>query len=419
MPGSPHTRALSAAVRLALAGTALQGCHTKAPLAPAEHPPPVPQKGEASSTAATGADDPPPKEPPRPTPKECEARLDEYFDEPAEFGARLPAIEDQVVATCCAEALADGHGGKHRWGCCSSPVASSIVVDPELREAASKKLTCTPWGPPTPPSGALGDHAASHRSPHSGRRLDLREQARPARPTLARSPSLDALRSAAIATWRGRMVNEYASARVFEGLAAQLAGVGLGAEARECERFAEQERRHGVQCGAVVEALGAPAIASMGTAESYPTHPDAASELEATVRNCMSETVAVGLISAERLRMPDGSLRRLLSKILAEEVGHARFGWRLLDVLVPRLSPDARVRTEAYIELALTHLVEHELSHLPVDWTPPPEGATYGLCDGHEARRLFSDVVSHAVLPGLRARGLKAARPVNMPNFAA
>src|SRR5262249_34027606 len=91
--------------------------------------------------------------------------------------------------------------------------------------------------------------------------LDLRQEARRERPSLGPSAPL-ALFEAARATWRGRMVNEYASSAVFDGLALQLERAGLGAEVVEtCRRFADEERRHGVLCGAVVEALGGEARA--------------------------------------------------------------------------------------------------------------------------------------------------------------
>ncbi|HWB77764.1 MAG TPA: ferritin-like domain-containing protein, partial [Nannocystaceae bacterium] len=162
--------------------------------------------------------------------------------------------------------------------------------------------------------------------------LDLREAAAALRPALLRSPELDALVPAAIATWRGRMINEHGSARVFEALADQLAGLGLAREADEARGFADEERRHGVLCGAVVEALGGSAYATIDEPEPIPLHEDVP-PLEAMLRNllsicCLSETVAVALIGAERLEMPEGELHTLLGRILADEVGHSRFGWR-------------------------------------------------------------------------------------------
>src|SRR5688572_15141631 len=89
--------------------------------------------------------------------------------------------------------------------------------------------------------------------------LDLREAARAKMPTVDCPAAL--LRAAQI-TWRGRMVNEHASAAVFLGLAGQLDAAGVAPkEVARCQTFADEERHHGVLCGSVVEALGGEARA--------------------------------------------------------------------------------------------------------------------------------------------------------------
>jgi len=240
--------------------------------------------------------------------------------------------------------------------------------------------------------------------------LDLREPSRALRPQV---PQLPGLRESAIATWRGRMVNEHGSARVFEGLARQIEGAGLGAGlADACAGFAAEERRHGVLCGAVVEALGGEAVATALVETPLPLHADV-SPLEGVLRNllsvsCLSETVAVALIGAERLAMPEGELRELLTSILADEVGHARFGWGLVSQHVPSMEAGAKARLGAYLRVALGHLEQHELAHLPLSACPPPEGAALGLCSGGEARQLFFDTVEGVIVPRLTALGLPA-----------
>lgn len=243
--------------------------------------------------------------------------------------------------------------------------------------------------------------------------LDLRD---PARALLPEVPSdLPHLREAAIATWRGRMMNEHSSARVFEGLARQLAAAGLDDVVEEVRGFADEERRHGVLCGAVIEALGGQALAEVADGEEYPEHEDAGSALEAALRNilsicCLSETVAVALIGAERMEMPDGELRELLSRIWADEIGHCRFGWRTLARIAPMLDRETKEHLGDYLEVAFDHLVEHETSHLPLSSQPPPEGVALGLCSGPDARRLFFDTVERVIVPGLEAHGLPARR---------
>jgi len=242
-------------------------------------------------------------------------------------------------------------------------------------------------------------------------RVDLRAQAAANVPIV---PDMPGLREGAIATWRGRMSNEYGSARVFEALSEQLAEAGLPDDVvRECRGFAAEERMHGVLCGAVVEALGGEAVADIDDTTEVPRHEDAKTPLEAALRNllsisCLSETVAVSLIGAERLEMPEGELRDLLTRIYADEVGHARFGWRLVRELVLRTDAETRERLGRYLAVAFEHLETHELEHLPLASNPPPEAVALGMCSGRDARKLFYATISDVIVPALEGYGLPA-----------
>lgn len=239
--------------------------------------------------------------------------------------------------------------------------------------------------------------------------LDLRDPARRHAPDLgAVGP---AVASVAIPTWRARMINEHRSAAVFEALAGQLERAGLDpADVERCRTFADEERLHGVLCGAVVEALGGEARAPCPPDASLPAHADVGPR-EAALRNllsicCLSETIAVALIGLEREQMPESSLRDLLTRIWADECGHASFGWRRLPLLLPDGEAD-RSRIGAYLAVALAHLEAHELAHFPR--TPPPAGGeVLGLCGADEARALFEATVHEVILPGLEAHGLPA-----------
>jgi len=248
--------------------------------------------------------------------------------------------------------------------------------------------------------------------------LDLREPARSRGFALADTTALTGDdRAVAIGTWRGRMVNEHISARVFAGLVPQLMAAGVAHDdiARAADMIGE-ELAHGVMCGAVVEALGGEAQAPLPELAPVPTHDDAG-PVEALLRNllsvcCMSETVAVALITAEAERTTVPELAEVLRVILADEVGHARFGWRVLGPLLERLDAEApeagRERLGGYLIGAFRHLREHELTHLPPQAPPSEEAERYGVCDGNEARRLFFDTVETVIVPGLAAHGLPA-----------
>jgi len=233
--------------------------------------------------------------------------------------------------------------------------------------------------------------------------LDLRAPAR------AHAPAVHApaeLREAAVATWHARMINEYASSRVFVALAAELAALGMHDEAREVQGFAHEEQRHGVLCGAVVESLGGAARGELFEAPAYPRHADAPPRA-ALLRNvisicCMSETVAVALIGAERLEMPEGELRELLTGIWADEIGHARFGWTLLERLAPSLGDDERRAIRAYLPTAFGHLEAHELAHLPARGAPLG-GESLGLCSGLDARVLLRETIDEVIAPRIQS----------------
>jgi hypothetical protein len=233
--------------------------------------------------------------------------------------------------------------------------------------------------------------------------LDLRAGARLHAPRVSVAPHL---RAAAVATWHARMINEYASSRVFVALARQLEACGLAEEADEACTFAEEERRHGVLCGAVVEALGGEARGALFDALEFPEHRDAPPRA-ALLRNvisicCMSETVAVALIGAERLEMPEGELRALLTRIWADEIGHARFGWRLLERMAPSLTDEERAAVRAYLPVAFAHLEAHERAHLPARGAPPG-GEALGLCSGLDARVLLRETIDEVIAPRIHA----------------
>jgi hypothetical protein len=399
MRASTHHEALRTAARLALP-FGLAGCGATVtvavPARDASTDTPAPDVSAAPDVSLRCAE----ADPARPAAAEaacCEAMVDEAVR--ADAGVATPRL------TACCAALAQWFDLPQNAGATWPGTAARGMCCTALEGRGSN--TCTPWGPPVPPT-----RAADEAPVPDGAVLDLRATASVAAPAL---PDLPHLYAAAQGTWLGRMVNEHESAAVFEALAAQLRGAGFGEDtARACEEFAREERRHGVLCGAVVQALGGEARAPSRAHPAFPAHADV-DPREAALRNvlsvcCLSETVAVALIGAERLEMPDGPLRDLLTQIFADEVGHARFGWALLRDLAPTLSADVCARLGAYLSLAFAHLERHELAHLPVAGAPPPEAAALGLCDGRGARALFFDTVSAVIVPALEALAIPAAQ---------
>lgn len=246
--------------------------------------------------------------------------------------------------------------------------------------------------------------------------LDLRDEA--ARdpleiPGLADIPA--EARAVALENWRGRMVSEHASARVFAAFLNKL--IRAGAPRRHivaASAMIEEELEHGRLCARVVTALGGEALAALPEAlPEVPAHEDA-TPTEAVLRDaisigCCSETVAVALVGAERAQAGAPSLREVLERILADEVGHARLGWKLVDELAPTLDAAARRRLGAY----LVATFEHQLAfHAPfLRWPSATDRAvSIGAPDGPENWRVFVETIEGVTLPGLERRGLPARR---------
>jgi hypothetical protein len=245
--------------------------------------------------------------------------------------------------------------------------------------------------------------------------LDLRAEGARRRPDLPDLPDLtEAERQMAIRTWRGRMVNEHVSARVFAGLVPQLMAAGLPpARIALLPRYISDELRHAEQCAGVVLALGGEPVAPLPELPPVPDHEDA-SRLEAALRNvlsvcCLSETIAVSIIRAEQAELDGTRLGEVLGSILADEVQHARFGWELLGELLPQADETLRGRLSAYLETALAHQIAYEIPKLPLHRGLRPEVAAAGVCDGAEAQALFYDTLSLIVVPQLDALGLHAS----------
>ncbi|MBA3394211.1 MAG: hypothetical protein H0T89_16305 [Deltaproteobacteria bacterium] len=243
--------------------------------------------------------------------------------------------------------------------------------------------------------------------------LDLREAGRATAIALPDLVITDVDREAAIAEWRGRMVNEHVSARVFAQLIPQLMRAGLPADVQaNVADMVAQELRHGRLCAGVVEALGGAAVIALPELADVPAHGDA-TPVEAVLRNvlaisCLEETVAVALLETGRQLSEPAPIRAVVTEILRDEIGHAKLGWQLARALLPGVERRTRERLSEYLVPAFRQLVERH-------WVPdelPLVGRravpAIGVDDAREASRLVLDVIGQVIVPGLEAYGLEA-----------
>jgi len=219
-------------------------------------------------------------------------------------------------------------------------------------------------------------------------------------------------------TWLRRMVHEHHSAAVFSRLLPQLMEAEAGLELKTAVlRMSMDELRHAALCGRVVELLGgtAEAPADLETAP-LPRHAGCTAR-EVALRNvmfvgCMSETVALSLLTEERELTTEPAIRAVVDQLAADEVLHARLGWSHLADVWPRLTEAERDRTNAYLPVAFAYLEQRMLGAMPVG--PEHDEETLeamhalGCLDSRQGRELFRATVREVIAPRLTEYGLDA-----------
>lgn len=241
------------------------------------------------------------------------------------------------------------------------------------------------------------------------------------REVMARGPlSLDlgglrgAERTLVIETWRERAASEYVSARVFASLVPSAMAAGLDhACVTELLRMADEEIDHGIRCARVLAAFGEAPVVQVEP-KPLALHADALSPVEAVLRDlldvsCVSETVAVALVGSEREHAATLELRDELERILADEVGHARFGWRLVGELVPSLNAREKRRLGAYLATVFRERILRFSPYLLRDESSR-EALGLGAPAGPTTFRVFHETVESITVPRLEALGIAASR---------
>jgi len=222
------------------------------------------------------------------------------------------------------------------------------------------------------------------------------------------------------ASWMLRMAHEHQSSAVFSRLLPQLIEAEVDLEWKTVAlRMSMDELRHAALSGDVVRLLGAkPEVQTRLVTEPLPEHPDA-SPRERALRNvlfacCLSEGLAVPLLSAERDLCGEPSISKVLQQLAADETLHARYGWSYLQHHWPLLSDEERERTNAYLPVALASIETRFVDALPDAPLPPPEQeaqlAALGVTMPARARALAREVLEHVIVIALQEAGLDAQR---------
>lgn len=220
----------------------------------------------------------------------------------------------------------------------------------------------------------------------------------------------------AVRFWRTRMLAEHRSVQVFTQIALQILEANLPLDATTVTlRMAQDELIHTEICGRLLVALGAEAMFDADITVA-PLAKHAGVDLqERALRNvlfatCLSEMISVGRLVDSLETTSDPAAHSAIRAILADEVMHGQFGFLLLDAVAPQLDerPQLREGLAKYLTLAFAHL-EAELA--PKASLVPGAGAVaLGVLVPDRAHDVFYGTIHDAIVPGLEARGIAAAR---------
>ena len=177
---------------------------------------------------------------------------------------------------------------------------------------------------------------------------------------------------------------EAASVDAFEQLADALLGWGAPEQLVErCRAAAEDERHHARWFTALAAAYGA-RVPTPTRIDEVPTTRLAVAEHNAR-EGCVLETFAALIAGVRARRAPDPRLRRVFTRVAADEARHAQLAWDLDAWFRTQLSADANARVEAARAETFAQLPARAraLARLP---------AELGTLDQPDAERLAQDL---------------------------
>lgn len=219
----------------------------------------------------------------------------------------------------------------------------------------------------------------------------------------------------AIINWKQRMIHEHRSAQTFANLLPQLVAAESPLDYKTVAlRSSMDELRHAALCGQVVALLGGDPSVEVALEPEPPTRHPGVSPLEEALRNlifvgCISETIAVGLLTEERDLTTEPFVRRALTQLLADETLHARIGWAYLREVWPRLDAAARERTRDYAGRALGYYEQCIIaSTIPGNFDDDvlADARRLGFSEPRNAKHLAYTAIEEVVLPELEAVGV-------------
>jgi hypothetical protein len=218
--------------------------------------------------------------------------------------------------------------------------------------------------------------------------------------------------------WSRRMRQEHDAAAVFAQLVPQFMAAGAPLDVKMALlRSAMDELYHAELCGRLATWMGGVAEVPAELEPEGPAEHDAdVPPDEVALRNllfvgCLSETIAVALLTEERVHCTDPVVQPVLRQLAADETLHARLGWIWLRRQWPGLDTAARARTVDYLRLALgwyEACMEAATPPEPLHPSTIEAAMRLGFADTTRCRDAFRQTMQEVILPQFEAIGLPA-----------
>jgi hypothetical protein len=219
--------------------------------------------------------------------------------------------------------------------------------------------------------------------------------------------------------WLRRVEAEYRSAAIAQHLTLWLIQIGASPDlVRAGLRIVRDELAHATMSHRVYVATGAPRDAGPHLAREsleLPRTPSAPLEDDITRVCvdvfCLGETVAVRLFKELRQRCDVPVARRVLDRVLRDEVRHRDFGWTLLGSLLDSPAHGTRLRALVAAELPRSfarirsmYCPPEARSHTSL----PPEVTRWGLMPAVRYGELLDATFERDYVPRFRRQGIDA-----------
>lgn len=208
-----------------------------------------------------------------------------------------------------------------------------------------------------------------------------------------------------------RALDEQRSLLAFSELLSALCEAGAPIDViGSLTRVVRDEARHVDLCGRVVDALGgwpddAPEPAWVRT---DPRQPLSRRILTSVIGSlCIGETLSVAMIAGCRKHASDPVVHEVLTRMLADESFHSRFGWWWLELEAPRFTDDDHRFVERWLPKVFGAIEKHARPSAAAlaDTRPYPYGA-FGALSHAEREVAFVSTVTETILPGLARAGI-------------